>query len=86
MMRFLLIAVLIGGLYLLFRRAFMTTKAMNAAEAAKLLDIPSDASAEMIIAAHKRLIAKVHPDAGGSAELASRVNQARDLLLHQLPK
>jgi DnaJ homolog subfamily C member 19 len=30
------------------------------------------------------LIAKVHPDAGGNAELAARVNQARDTLLKQL--
>lgn len=86
MIRFLLIAVLLGGLYLLLRRALAAPKTMNAAEAAKLLDIPQDASAEMIIAAHKRLIAKVHPDAGGSAELASRVNQARDHLLRLLPK
>ena len=86
MIRFLLIVVLLVGIYLLFRRAFMTTKKMNAAEAAKLLDVPQDASAETIIAAHKRLIAKVHPDTGGSAELASRVNQARDLLLRQIPK
>ena len=31
--------------------------------------------------AHRRLIARVHPDAGGSAELAHRVNAARDTLL-----
>ncbi len=31
--------------------------------------------------AHRRLIAKVHPDTGGSAELAHRVIAARDTLL-----
>ena len=36
---------------------------------------------EEIRDAHRRLIAKVHPDAGGSAELAHRVNAARDALL-----
>ncbi len=86
MIRLILIIVLLGGLYLLLRRALAAPKSMNAAEAAKLLDIPQDASAETIISAHKRLIAKVHPDVGGSAELASRVNQARDCLLRLLPK
>jgi DnaJ homolog subfamily C member 19 len=86
MIRFILIIVLLGGLYILLRRALAPSKAMTAAEAAKVLDIPQTASAEMIIAAHKRLIAKVHPDAGGSDELAARVNQARDCLLRLLPK
>ncbi len=39
------------------------------------------AHAFTIRAAHPRLIAGVHPDRGGSAELARRVNAARDLLL-----
>ncbi len=46
-----------------------------------LLDVPYDASPEMIRAAHRRLIARVHPDAGGSADLSARVNAARDTLL-----
>ncbi len=81
-----MIAALLAGLYFLLRRVLAPSKTMTAAEAAKLLDIPTSASAEAIIAAHKRLIAKVHPDAGGSDELASRVNQARDCLLRSLPK
>jgi len=28
----------------------------------------------------------VHPDAGGSADLAARVNQARDILLKRLAR
>lgn len=86
MIRFLLIGALLAGLYFLLRRALAPSKTMTASEAAKLLDIPQTASAEAIIAAHKRLITKVHPDAGGSAELAARVNQARDCLLRLLPK
>ncbi len=35
-------------------------------------------------AAHCRLVASVHPDRGGSAELARRVNAARDLLLGRM--
>lgn len=57
---------------------------MTSAEAARLLDIPTNADADTIIAAHKRLIGRVHPDTGGTAELASRVNQARDILLKQI--
>ncbi len=56
---------------------------MTVSEAARLLDIPSQSGTAAIIAAHKRLISRVHPDTGGTAELASRVNQARDVLLKQ---
>jgi DnaJ homolog subfamily C member 19 len=59
---------------------------MSSSEAAKLLDVSLDATADAINAAHRRLIAKVHPDAGGSAELAARVNQARDVLLRRLAR
>ena len=36
-----------------------------------------------IRAAHRRLLAAVHPDRGGSADLTRRVNAARDLLLQR---
>jgi curved DNA-binding protein CbpA len=39
---------------------------------------------EEIRTAHRRLIAKVHPDLGGSAELAERVNVARDTLITEM--
>jgi hypothetical protein len=32
------------------------------------------------------LIQKVHPDAGGSADLAAQVNQARDVLLARIER
>ncbi|WP_343528708.1 DnaJ domain-containing protein [Sphingomonas sp.] len=51
------------------------------AEALAILDLPPDADAEAIRQAHRRLVAQVHPDRGGSADLARRVNAARDLLL-----
>ncbi len=57
---------------------------MSAAEARGLLDLPPAADAAMIRDAHRRLIVRVHPDAGGSAELARRVNLARDALLADL--
>jgi len=56
---------------------------MTREQARRLLDVPVDASAETIRAAHRRLVARVHPDAGGSADLAAQVNQARDTLLER---
>lgn len=58
---------------------------MSPAEARALLDLDAGADAEAIRAAHRRIIARVHPDAGGSAELARRINRARDVLLKNLP-
>lgn len=46
-----------------------------------LLGVAKAASREDIIEAHKRLIARVHPDRGGLAELVHEANSARDLLL-----
>ena len=67
--------------------AWLATRFMNAApkmpraEAAKLLGLDPTADSEAVLDAHRRLIAKVHPDTGGSAELAARINQARDTML-----
>jgi DnaJ homolog subfamily C member 19 len=66
---------------------WMATRFMNGApvmpraEAAKLLGLDPAAGTDAVLDAHRRLIAKVHPDAGGSAELAARINQARDIML-----
>lgn len=46
-----------------------------------LLGLDARASDDDIRAAHRRLLRSVHPDRGGSAELAQRVNAARDILL-----
>jgi curved DNA-binding protein CbpA len=44
-----------------------------------VLGIPSQrASADEINAAWKRLMRTAHPDAGGSDDLAARINAARD--------
>ncbi|KKC26508.1 molecular chaperone DnaJ [Sphingomonas sp. SRS2] len=59
---------------------------MDKDEARRVLGVGPDASPEEIQAAHRRLVARVHPDQGGSAELASRVNAARDILLAELPR
>ena len=86
MIRLLVLAGVAYVIFLLAKQAMVPSTKLSVKDAAKLLDVKPDASAEDILAAHRRLIAKVHPDAGGSADLAARVNQARDTLLQQIPR
>lgn len=58
------------------------TVAMDKAQAADILGVDINASKEEIIAAHKRLMQKVHPDKGGSDALAIQINEAKRILLH----
>ncbi|MFP5456637.1 MAG: J domain-containing protein [Alphaproteobacteria bacterium] len=60
--------------------------AMDGDEARRVLDLPPGADADAVRAAHRRLVARVHPDQGGSAELTGRVNAARDILLAELQR
>jgi hypothetical protein len=54
---------------------------MTRQEALAILGLQEGATGEEIRAAHRRLIVRMHPDAGGSAELAARINRAKDVLL-----
>jgi hypothetical protein len=56
---------------------------MTREEALALLGLGAGASDDDIRAAHRRLIQRVHPDVGGSSELAARINRAKDVLLGQ---
>jgi hypothetical protein len=49
--------------------------------ALELLGLHDAATEEEIRAAHRRRMREAHPDAGGDAALAARLNAARDLLL-----
>lgn len=61
----------------------------NAKEAAEkrarsLLGLSSGAGYDEVIDAHRRLLMKVHPDRGGTADAVHEANAARDLLLARL--
>ena len=51
-----------------------------------LLGVPENASHTDIVDAHRRLLAMVHPDRGGTNEQVHEANAARDLLLGALSK
>ncbi len=55
--------------------------AMTQSEALALLGLDDGATREEILAAHRRLAKRLHPDAGGTAALAAQINAAKDLLL-----
>ena len=55
--------------------------AMTRAEALEILGLAEGADEDAIRAAHRRLMRSAHPDQGGSAWLAARINAARDFLL-----
>lgn len=54
---------------------------MTRDEALKILGLEEGVAESAIRAAHRRLIAALHPDQGGSSYLAAKINQARDTLL-----
>lgn len=83
MVKFLAFVAVLALIIWLWRRS--RSAALTEAEARALLGVDTTADAEAIRAAHRRLIAKVHPDAGGNEELARRINAARDTLLKNLP-
>ncbi|WP_347989395.1 molecular chaperone DnaJ [Methylomonas sp. AM2-LC] len=60
-----------------FRSAAITQQ-----EALDILGLKAGASAADIIAAHRKLIARVHPDKGGSDYLAAQINLAKKVLLN----
>ncbi len=63
----------------------IATRAQAVFRARKLLGVSAAASRDEILAAHKRLVAMVHPDRGGTDGQVHEANAARDLLLDELP-
>ncbi|MCK0129873.1 J domain-containing protein [Erythrobacter sp. F6033] len=89
------IAIILAIICILFRWAFgkwpwqglggKSTRSQAIFRARKLLGVEQGASRQQILAAHKRLISMVHPDKGGSNAAVHEANDARDLLLDELP-
>ncbi|WP_332683103.1 molecular chaperone DnaJ [Bosea sp. (in: a-proteobacteria)] len=57
------------------------TGAMSDQEAYEILGLQPGAGEEAVREAHRGLMKRIHPDAGGTSGLAARVNQAKDTLL-----
>ncbi|MEO6387947.1 MAG: J domain-containing protein [Croceibacterium sp.] len=86
--RLILIAVLvvIGFKMVTGRWPWMpkiSTHAQALFNARQLLGTSAGASREEILLAHKRLVAAVHPDRGGSNAQVHEASAARDLLLEE---
>jgi DnaJ domain len=60
-----------------------TSGDMSVEEAYAILGLSPGADADAIKEAHRRLMVKLHPDHGGSDYLATKINRARDVLLHK---
>ena len=56
---------------------------MTVDEAYAILGLSPGADPEAVKEAHRRLMVKLHPDHGGSDYLATKINRARDVLLHR---
>ena len=56
------------------------------AQARALLGVSRDANREAILAAHRQLLIRVHPDRGGSADQVHQADKARDLLIARLER
>jgi len=54
---------------------------MERADALAALGLNEGATRDEVIAAHRKLIQKLHPDRGGNDFLAAQINMARDVLL-----
>ena len=55
-------------------------------QARKLLEVRPGASKQEIVEAHRRRLAVVHPDRGGSNEAVHQANAARDVLLAEMAR
>lgn len=56
---------------------------MTEDEAYEVLGLQKGATRDAVVRSHRSLIKKLHPDQGGSTDLAARVNEAKDVLMRR---
>lgn len=88
--RLLILAALVCFMYKMIAGHWPWEKKVSVRQQAvfrarRLLGVEARASREEIITAHKKLIAMVHPDRGGTSDQVHEANAARDVLLDELP-
>ena len=64
-------------------RRTRATGGMTEEQAYQLLGLGRGAPREAVVRAHRTLMKKWHPDQGGTAELAARANEAKEVLLRR---
>ncbi|KAL6128362.1 hypothetical protein ACLB2K_071717 [Fragaria x ananassa] len=64
-----------------FEGGFQPT--MTRREAAQILGLRESAPPDKVKEAHRRVMVANHPDAGGSHYLASKINEAKDVMLRK---
>lgn len=83
LMKWIVAALLIWAAWHYLRPRRGPAMGRDEAAARAVLGVPAHADADAIRAAHRRLLADAHPDRGGSADEARRINAARDLLVER---
>jgi len=88
--RLLVIAALVVLAYFLLMGRWpwekrLTRKDRALAKARSVLQVGAGAGRPEILTAHRKLLTLVHPDRGGSVSRVHEANEARDLLLANLP-
>ena len=59
----------------------LTTTKMSRREAAQILGIRESAPVQKIKESHRRILMANHPDRGGSPYVATKINEAKELLI-----
>jgi hypothetical protein len=65
-------------------RSQTTSPRMSLKDAYDYLGLKEGATREEVLAAHRNLIRRNHPDQGGSTHIAAKVNEAKDVLLKHI--